>query len=93
MDHLGTTTGLDLKETDYSREPRVGEFIHLASKDSAAPPGRMRLLLRDAEAVRKVYAALHGQSVQVGQDMVGIEVCNDVVAAAGVAGNGQRGRV
>eukprot|EP00959_Pyramimonas_sp_CCMP1952_P472480 9500105-Pyramimonas_sp.AAC.1 len=64
MAHACTATGISLTETDYSRDPREGEFVHLASKDPAAPPGRLRLLLPGAEAVRRIRAALHGQTIQ-----------------------------
>ena len=59
----------------------------------SAPPGKLRLLLESAEAVRKVYAALHCQALLVGQDRVGIEVGNDLVDRQSVPGNAQRGRV
>ena len=93
MTHLVRATGLDIKETDYSRDPKSGEFYHLASKDPISPPGRLRLYLRDQDEVRKVYAALHNQTVQVGQDYVAITVSNDLVEGARVPGNGRQGRV
>ena len=92
MNHLAEATGLNLKETEYSRDPRPGEFVHLATKDASAPPGKMRLILSSAKDVRKVYSALHGQTVQVGQDLVGIEVGNDLVDGQGIPGNGLRSR-
>ena len=90
MTHLCQVTGLHLTETDYRRAPHTGEYIHLASQDLAVPPGRLRVLLPDLEAVRKVRAALHGQTLQVGQDRIGIEVTNDYFDSASVPGNGQR---
>ena len=90
MTHVCQATGLSLRETDYSQAPRTGEYIHLASQDPAAPPGRLRLLLQDLEAVRRVRAALHGQTLQVGTDRIGIEIANDYLDSASVPGNGQR---
>ena len=92
MDHLIQTAGLQLQETDYAREARLGEYIHLATQDAMHPPGRVRLLLGSRDDVRKVYAALDGQTLQVGQDLVGIAVSNDVEEARGLPGNGRRGR-
>ena len=92
MHHLIASTGLQIAETQYDRAPRVGEFIHLASQDASAPPGRMRVLLENAEAVRKVFAPLNGQMIQVGHDFVGIEVSNDVVDGQLVPGGQQRRR-
>ena len=92
MAHVIGATGLQLKETNYQEDPKIGEFIHFASKDSTAPPGKLRLLLASDEDVRKVYAALHGQTIMVGRDRVGIVVGNDLVDSRAVPGNGQRGR-
>ena len=92
MVHLTQAVGLHLNETDYSREPKVGEYVHLGSKDATAQPGRARLLLASSEEVRKVHAALHGQSLQVGQDLVGIEVANDDLDAQRRPGNGHGGQ-
>ena len=79
-------------ETDGGRGPMIREFIHLASKDTAAAAGRLRLLLANRDEVRKVFAALHGQTIQVGQDYVGIEVANDAEDAQRRPGNGRGGR-
>ena len=69
MSHVVASTGLDLRPAASPHEPTVGEFVHMASVDAAAQPGRLKLLWRDAAEVRKVYAALHGQTVQAGQDL------------------------
>ena len=92
MQHLVTNTGLQLSETQYDRAPRVGEYIHLATQDTTALPGKMRILLSDAEAGRKVFGALNGQTIQVGQDFVSIEVTHDAVDGQVVPGGGQRRR-
>ena len=70
MQHVISATGLQLQETDYGRAPRTGEYIHLATQHSSAPPGKLRVLLSSAEEVRRLYNALHGQTVQVGLDKV-----------------------
>ena len=90
MRHVVTATGLQLQETDYGRAPKVGEFIHLATQDSSAPPGRLRVLLSSAEEVRRLHNALHEQTVQVGADKVGVVVENDLLTGQGVPGNGLR---
>ena len=92
MSHVVASTGLDLRPAASPHEPTVGEFVHMASVDAAAQPGRLKLLLRDAAEARKVYAALHGETVQAGQDYVGIVADNDVIDAASVPGNGLRRR-
>ena len=43
MQHVISATGLQLQETDYGREPRVGEYIHLATQNRSAPPGKLRV--------------------------------------------------
>ena len=48
------------------------------------------VLLASAEDVRRLYTALHGQTVQVGADRVGVVVDNDLVTGQGVPGNGLR---
>ena len=92
MSHLASSVGLQLAETDYSRDARPGEYVHLASKDPAAEPGGVRLLLDSQEAVRRMYAGLHGQTLQVGGELVGIAVFNDAAEASRRPGNGQGGQ-
>eukprot|EP00959_Pyramimonas_sp_CCMP1952_P156296 3268865-Pyramimonas_sp.AAC.1 len=58
--------------------------------DSGAPPGRLRFLLPDLDAVRKVRAALQGQSVRVGSDYVGFRNTNDFLEAEGIPGGATR---
>ena len=87
MAHVCSSTGLNINETAGEANPKIGEFFHLASRDSAAPPGRMRVMLRNEDEVRKLYAALHGQTVQVGHDLVAIEVSNDLINIKELKGN------
>ena len=92
MDHACNATGCSVMEAGNGNSPKLGEFVHLASVDPAAPPGRLRLFLRSEDEVRKFYAALHGQTVQVGQDLVAIEISNDIINAASLLGNAPRRR-
>ena len=62
------------------------EYVHLARVDPAFPPGRLRLFHPDMESVRKLRAALHGQSVQVGSDLIGFRITNDRLDAEGLPG-------
>ena len=90
MQHAIRTTGLQLQGTDYRRSPQVGEYIHLATVDATAPPGRLRVLLASAEDVRRLYNALHGQVVHIGSDRVGVMVDNELISGQSVPGNGLR---
>jgi hypothetical protein len=90
MQHVTNATGITIAETDYARAPRTGEYIHLASQDATAQPGKLRLLLASAEEVRRVYNALDGQTLRVGNDRVGIKVSNDLIDGRRVPGNGLR---
>ena len=90
MQHVCSQTGLSIVETDYSREPRTGEYVHMARKDISAPPGRLQLRLASLEEVRKVKAALHGQTVQVGTDLIGFKIANDRLDAEGIPGGALR---
>ena len=65
----------------------VGQFAHVARLDPLAPPGRMRLLLKDVEQARAVRAAVHGQSVMVGLDRVGLRVVCDAHDIGGLPGH------
>ncbi|CAK0903838.1 unnamed protein product, partial [Prorocentrum cordatum] len=40
---------------------QVGEYIHLATQDPAAQPGRLRVLLSSIDDVRKLHNALHAE--------------------------------
>ena len=72
--------------------PHMGEYVHLARVDLASPPGRLRIFLPDLESVRKLRAAFHGQSVQVGSDLVGFRITNDRLDAEGLPGGATRQR-
>ena len=90
--HTISQTGISLRETVYTREPRAGEFVHHATKDSAHQAGVMRLMLGSGLEAQRVFDALHGQSIQAGTDLVSNEVRNDVIAASTTPGNRVRSR-
>ena len=92
MGHLCTATGLQSQESACTAPPRMGEHVHLARVDPASPPGRLRIFLPDLESVRKLRAALHGQSVQVGSDLIGFRITNDRLDAEGLPCGASRQR-
>ena len=92
MAHAATATGLRLQPATSPESPQLGEYEHLASVDPSAPPARMRALLREEADVRRLRAALDGQSIQVGHDYVGLRVANDIIDATSAPGNGNRRR-
>ena len=81
MRHVIQATGLELRETDYTRPQEVGEFANLA-RGGAARPGRIRILVPNMEGVRKIDAALRGQHVAVGGQAVSFRVVSDGLDAA-----------
>ena len=90
MNHLTASSGLQVQAAKDPTGPRKGEYVHLASVDPSAPPGRLRLYLGSQDDVRKVFNALHGQAIQAGADYIAIEVTNDL--SNSLQGNGSRGR-
>ena len=92
MDHLNAKTGLGVKAAGDIRNPKTGEYVYQAAVDTGAPAGKVKLLLSDGDSVRRVFATLHGQTLQVGTDHIAIEVSNDLVNAAAASGNDLRGR-
>ena len=92
LQHALQYTDLHLTETAPGQEQKLGEFLHLASHDPSAPPGRLRVLLATDAEVRKLRSALHGQHIQVGNDKIGIRVCNDFLDSRATPGNGGGGR-
>ena len=83
---------LALQEARNAEHPKPGEYVHAASRDANAPAGVVKVLVKSKEDVRKLYVALHGQAIQVGQDNVGIEVRNDPVTIESGLGNDPRAR-
>ena len=94
MEHFQTTAGVALAEAASPMVAKPGTWLWLAAADPTAPQGRLRLFLRTHEEVQSLFQALHGRTVQVGSDLVGIQVLHDISDAVGETrqGNGVRGR-
>jgi len=82
MAHLAQSTGLAIAPATDAAAPRIGEFF--ADPDGRA--GSVKVLLPDLESVRRVYAALDGQTVMAGSDRLAIRVQNDAVGGKAVPG-------
>ena len=86
MGHLAQVTGLPLVPATDAAAPKTGEFF-------ADPDGRVgcvKVLLPDLDGVRRVYAALDGQSVMVGADRLLVRVSNDAIDGRSVPGGALR---
>ena len=82
--------GLGLAPAADPECPKTGEFYLCSAAHAAARPGMMRILLPDVESFKKVKEALHGQSMKVGMDTVGITVANDLLDARAAPGGRNR---
>ena len=92
MEHVTSQIGIAVTASTDSQGLRPGEYYAFRARDPYAPAGRVRLLLRSREEVRRLYAGLHGQVLRVGGDSIRIAVQNDMVDSAGQAGNGRGAR-
>ena len=90
MEHACTATGLNLQEASNSDQAKVGDYVHLASRDTFASAGVVKVFAASKDGIRKIYAALHGQAIQVGQDNIGVEVRNDLMTLDAGQGNDPR---
>ena len=88
MSHVCGATGLQFQRAADIDNPRAGEYIHCVSP--AIPAGTLKVLARAPDDIRRLYAALHGQSILVGADHVAIEVINDLINIQ--AGTGEDSR-
>ena len=70
--------------------PRPGEFAPFIRPDGSAEPGKTRMICRTVEEVTQLYAALNGQHVSIGTDLLGVHVQNDAIAAGPLTG-GRKG--
>ena len=50
------------------------------------------MLAKTRADITMLYTTLHGQAIQVGQDMVRVQVVNDMVDLAAETGNDPRAR-
>ena len=91
MEVVAHHAGIPLRPTQQGR--RGGEhpaWFWLAGEDPSAPPGRVRLLLQDADQVQAVIRAVHGRAIQVGSDLVAVDVQSDLIQVDEVRqGNGR----
>ena len=78
MQHVCPATGLIVTEAPADRAHRIGEYMHLASRDASAPPGRLRVYLRDQDEVARLFDALHNQTIQAGNDTIRITITNNL---------------
>ena len=92
MHHIMTQVGIAIRRAEGQHGLRPGEVFALRERDTHAQPGRVRMLLRSGEEVRKLHAILHGQVIRVGAEQVLIEVVNDAVDAIRGPGNGTGAR-
>ena len=79
MQHVVQHTGLSFTRAADLEHPRAGEYTHCQVRTGASPSGLLRVLAKNQEDIRKIYAALHGQSILVGHEHVVLEVRNDLV--------------
>ena len=88
MHHIMTQVGIEIRRAEGQHELRPGEFFALRERDIHAQPGRVRMLLRTGEEVRKLHAIIHGQVIRVGDEQGLVEVLNDAVDFIRGQGNG-----
>ena len=91
MKHVCDSTGLVFKKAEDNSKPKAGEYYHVPTADARVHAGLLKVLGRTQEDIRKLYAALHGQAIQAGQDYIVIEVKNDLVELQVQQGNDPRG--
>ena len=91
--HAPADSGLkNLKKAAKPDKPKLGEFLHMASVDPSAPPGRLQVFCASESEVAELRRLLHETTLKCGSDFVGIAVSNDVLAARAVPKNGRRPR-
>ena len=91
--HAPADSGLkNLKRAADPDKPKLGDYLHMASVDPSAPPGRLQVYCATETEVAELYSLLDGNVLKCGQDFIGISVSNDVLAARAVPKNGRRPR-
>jgi len=91
LEHVVNATQLPIVAAADPSSPQLGEFAPLVGPDGAIEPGRLKVILNTRAEVVQLHEALHGQSVTVGGDSVGVVVSNDALLAHSVLGE-RRGR-
>ena len=74
----------NLKKAANPDKPKLGEFLHMASVDPSAPPGRLQKFCASESEVAELRRLLHETTLKCRSDFVGIAVSNDVLAARAV---------
>ena len=90
MEVVSHRTGISLEHSLDSASAAPGFWYHTHAAGPSAPPGQVRLRLHSMEQVFRLARELHGKAVNLGSDLVAIELVNDEVDR--VQGNGQAGR-
>ena len=90
MGVIAGRTGLQLAELTARQASIPGGWRRVAEMDPFANPGRVRLYLSDLSECERVHAEVHGRGIQIGGDLLTVDVATDAVDA--VSGNGRRGR-
>ena len=89
VDVLHERTGLLLRE---GTEAAPGTWHPIAPEGDYATSGKLRVCLASMAEVNIVIRELHGKAVNVGPDLISVEVANDVMDAPARQGNDRRRR-
>ena len=90
LGHLFTQLGISLTETDYSRAPRAGEWLHISTAHHGASPGMAHLFFATEAEASAAAHLLHDHHIQIGSDMVHIQATTDETLSHSLQGNGRR---
>ena len=82
----------DLRKAANPDKPKLGEYLHLASVDPSAPPGKLQVFCTCEAEVADLRRLLHEKTLQCGTEYLGITVTNDVLAAKAVPKRKNGGR-
>ena len=93
IQHAPEGSGLRrLKAATDPNDPKLSEYLHMATVDPSAPPGRLQVYCETEADVTELYNILNGEVLECGLDYIGISVSNDILAARAVPKNGSRPR-
>ena len=84
--------GTTLNEVVDGSTGKPGSWCPVGNVSPATVSGRIRPHLATMAQAERMAKELHGQAINVGADLIAIEVSNDVLDAATPSGNGTRGR-
>ena len=73
-------------------DPKLGKYLHSATVDPSAPPGRLQVYCETEADVAELYKILNGEVLECGLDYIGVTVSNNMLAARAVPKNGARPR-